>query len=94
MSLQVFIITYPTNQWFLPKTELGALNDVELVCMNPQNPDQDALASYRKVHPHGTIPCLEIEGRSPIVESGAICLYLADVYKSLGPELDKEAYYK
>lgn len=62
--------------------------------MNPRDPDQEQLAQYRKIQPHGTVPCLEIEGRQPIIESGAICLYLADIYGRLGPELDREAYYK
>ena len=62
--------------------------------MNPQDKDQDVLAEYRCVHPHGTVPCLEIEGRSPILESGAICMYLAHLYGNLGPEMDTAAYYK
>lgn len=61
--------------------------------MNPRNPDQELLAQYRKIQPHGTVPCLEIEGRQSVIESGAICMYLADIYGKLGPELDREAYY-
>ncbi|XP_052261845.1 uncharacterized protein LOC127865848 isoform X2 [Dreissena polymorpha] len=73
--------------------ELGVQNEVECITMNPRDPDQEKLAQYRKIHPHGTIPCLVVEGRQAIIESGAICLYLADVYGKLGPEADKEAFY-
>lgn len=34
---------------------------------------------YRAVHPHGYVPALEIDGET-IIESGAICLYLADKF--------------
>ncbi|XP_045212585.2 glutathione S-transferase GST-6.0-like [Mercenaria mercenaria] len=78
-------------EWLL--AELGALQDVEFICMNPRNPDQEQLAQYRKIQPHGTVPCLEIEGKQAIIESGAICLYLADIYGKLGPEYAKEVYY-
>ena len=78
---------------FLSQQELGALNDVQLICMNPRDPDQEKLAEYRQVHPHGTVPCLEIENQTTILESGAICMYLAELYGSMVPE-DKAAYYK
>ncbi|WAQ95713.1 hypothetical protein MAR_028403 [Mya arenaria] len=44
------------------------------------------------------VPCLEVNGGdiyhgTTIVESGAICLYLAELYGKLGPEQDKEAHY-
>ncbi|QRO00600.1 glutathione S-transferase family protein [Archangium violaceum] len=41
---------------------------------------------YQRIHPLGLVPALEDEGRV-LVESGAICLYLADKYpeKKLAP---------
>ncbi|KAK7507825.1 hypothetical protein BaRGS_00000790 [Batillaria attramentaria] len=48
----------------------------------------------KKVHPHSTIPALEVEGHPPILESGAICLYLADLCGRLAPEpKDRAEYY-
>ena len=64
-----------------------------MICMDPKDPDQEKLAQYRLVHPHGTIPCLEIENQTTILESGAICMYLAELYDNTEPE-DKAAYYK
>jgi glutathione S-transferase len=34
---------------------------------------------YQKVHPHGFVPALEVEGQV-LIESSAICMYLADKY--------------
>ncbi|KAL8587528.1 hypothetical protein ACOMHN_000934 [Nucella lapillus] len=50
---------------------------------------------YRKsVHPHGWVPALETEGRPPMLESGAICLYLADLCGRLVPEpKDRSEYF-
>jgi glutathione S-transferase len=41
---------------------------------------------YRAIHPHGYVPALEIEGQT-MVESSAMCLYLADrhIDKGLAP---------
>ena len=75
-------------------SELGASADIELCEMNPKDPNQEKLAQYRILQPHGTVPCLAIEGRQPIIESGAICMYLTDVYQQLGPELDRAAFYR
>ena len=61
--------------------------------MNPKDPDQERLAQYRLVHPHGTIPCLEVENQTTIIESGAICMYLAELYEDMVPD-DKASYYK
>ncbi len=42
---------------------------------------------YQKVHPHGFVPALEVDG-TILIESSAICMYLADRYveAKLAPE--------
>ncbi|XP_046581909.1 glutathione S-transferase 1-1-like [Haliotis rubra] len=74
--------------------ELEAEQDFELVRFFPGG-DAAHDAAYRKdVHPHCTIPALVVPGHIPILESGAICMYLADRYGKLLPEpKDKEDYY-
>lgn len=49
-------------------------------------------AAYRKVHPHGVVPAL-VDGAQTLIESGAICAYLADKYadKGLAPGLSSPA---
>ncbi|XP_041362222.1 glutathione S-transferase 1-like [Gigantopelta aegis] len=69
--------------------ELGVEEDFEFVKLKPNGPDKKALEDYAKnVHPHGTIPALQVEGRNPVVESGAICLFLANKYGRFGPDDD------
>ncbi|KAK7113014.1 glutathione S-transferase GstA-like [Littorina saxatilis] len=49
---------------------------------------------HKTVHPHNTIPALEIEGGPTMLESTAICLYLADLCGRLAPEpQDRAEYY-
>ncbi|KAL3875735.1 hypothetical protein ACJMK2_033656 [Sinanodonta woodiana] len=78
-------------EWLI--AELGVQSDVELVCLNPQDPNQEKLANYRKVHPHGTIPAMKLDDETVIIESGAICLYLADLYGRLVPDLSQKHNY-
>ncbi|KAL4239232.1 hypothetical protein ACF0H5_000049 [Mactra antiquata] len=78
-------------EWLL--AELGVIQDIELISINPKCTNQEILSEYRLIHPHGTVPCLQIDNKQPIIESGAICQYLAHLYGNLGPELDAEAYY-
>jgi len=54
-----------------------------------------------EVHPHATLPALTLEDGTKLLESSAICLYLADVFSDVNtvnmlPQGDKEtaAYYK
>lgn len=53
-----------------------------------------------QVHPHGTLPALVLEDSSVLLESAAICLYLAEVFldpdgNNLLPEPESTAeYYK
>ncbi|MCW8932577.1 MAG: glutathione S-transferase family protein [Gammaproteobacteria bacterium] len=44
---------------------------------------------YKKIHPHGQVPALEIDGKI-MFESGAICHWLTDQFleKGLAPALD------
>jgi glutathione S-transferase len=55
-------------------------------------------ADYRRIHPLGAVPAL-VEGDTTIIESGAICLELADRFidRGLAPPLDsplRAAYYQ
>ncbi|XP_067671240.1 glutathione S-transferase D7-like [Haliotis asinina] len=70
--------------WLLK--ELEAEQDVELVRFFPGGDQADDAAFRKDVHPHCTIPALTIPGDIPILESGAICMYLADKYGKLLPE--------
>ncbi|KAL5018931.1 hypothetical protein ScPMuIL_004653 [Solemya velum] len=68
-------------------TELQALSDIQVIYLDPLSKDKDLVTSYKsKTHPHGTVPALEIEGQDTILESGAICLYLAELYERCLPE--------
>ena len=57
---------------------------------------------YREeVHPHATLPALMLEDGTTLLESSAICMYLAEVFSDASavnmlPQGDKEtaAYYK
>ena len=58
-------------------------------------PGPERLQYAKTVHPHSTVPALEIERRPPILESAAICLYLADLCGRLAPETkDRAEYYQ
>lgn len=41
-------------------------------------------ADYLKLNPHGRVPTLVVDGRQPIYESAAICLFLADRHPNAG----------
>jgi glutathione S-transferase len=47
---------------------------------------------YLKIHPHGVVPAL-VDGEVSLIESSAICMYLADKYpeKRLAPPLNSPA---
>ncbi|XP_076459260.1 uncharacterized protein LOC143292652 [Babylonia areolata] len=91
--------------WYYPKyrstrcvwlvKELGIEDSVEYryVPIGPPPPAPEREEFRRTVHPHGTVPALEVEGRPPLLESGAICLYLADLCGRLAPELSDRAEY-
>lgn len=77
-------------------TELQALCDIEVIHLDPLSKDEGLLVSYQsRTHPHGTVPALEVEGQDTILESGAICLYLAELYGRCLPVCGhRKNYYK
>ncbi|XP_061182274.1 uncharacterized protein LOC133190598 [Saccostrea echinata] len=78
---------------FLQK-ELGATDDVQFQLYNSRDTDKSNIDHYRSnIHHLGTVPALEIEGKEPLIESGAICMYLADLYQKLQPEKDRKMDY-
>nr|KAG5713914.1 hypothetical protein BaRGS_024541 [Batillaria attramentaria] len=64
--------------------ELGIEESVEYAYVPipfPRTAPTPEREEYRKkVHPHSTVPALEVEGHPPLLESSAICLYLADLW--------------
>ncbi|XP_067671631.1 glutathione S-transferase GstA-like [Haliotis asinina] len=75
--------------------ELEAVDDFEIVKLDSiKGKDSAEYQEYkRSVHPHGTIPALQVEGEGVIIESGAICLYLADRYDKLAPPIAQRLEY-
>lgn len=67
---------------------------MHLELYDTRDPDKSKVNNYRDtVHPLGTVPALEIEGKEPLIESGAICMYLAEIYQNLQPKKDNMADY-
>ena len=62
--------------WLL--AELGKAEEVEIVPVSLHGPEASDLLTYRNVHPHGTLPALVLRDGVVLLESSAICLYLAD----------------
>jgi len=72
-------------------TELGAEDEYELVSYNPYLSSDDERQWYvDSVHPHGTVPAMvdNTMGQRVMLESGAICMHLAERYGRLLPQLD------
>ena len=63
-------------------SELGIQDSVEIVKIDLQS--QDVVGYRDAVHPHATLPALLLEDGSVLLESAAICLYLAESF--LDPE--------
>ena len=80
--------------------ELGIESQVSIERIKLHGSDPKDLMAYREVHPHGTLPALKLEDESIILESSAICLYLAECFlnpagESLLPEPEYASeYYK
>ena len=72
--------------------ELGAGGSVEVERIDLQSEDA---VSYREVHPHATLPAMKLDDGSVMLESGAICLYLAESFldDTLLPEGEHTAVY-
>ena len=60
--------------------ELGIESQVLFEHVKLHGSDAKDLMAYREVHPHGTLPSLMLEDGSVILESSAICLYLAECF--------------
>lgn len=63
--------------------ELGVQNQVTFKHTKLHGSDPRDLMAYRDIHPHGTLPSLMMEDGSVLLESSAICLYLAECF--VGP---------
>ena len=73
-----------------PKLGLDDKVEYKYVAIGPP----PELEEFRKtVNPHGTVPALETEGGRTILESSAICFYLADLCGKLAPEPKNRAEY-
>ena len=59
-------------------SELGIQDSVEIIKIDLQS--QDAVGYRDTVHPHTTLPALQLEDGSVMLESAAICLYLAETF--------------
>lgn len=78
--------------------ELGVSDYVEFEKVKLHGTDAQDLMRYREVHPHGTLPALKLEDGSVLLESSAICLYLAELFldpdeQSLLPDEEHAAHY-
>ena len=62
--------------WLLNELELE--EEVEVVAVSLHGSEASDLMTYRNVHPHGTLPALVLRDSTVLLESAAICLYLAD----------------
>lgn len=60
--------------------ELGVQNQVSFNHVKLHGSDPKDLMAYRDIHPHGTLPSLMLEDGSVLLESSAICLYLAECF--------------
>ena len=75
--------------------ELSVEDSVEVEKIDLQSKD---VVWYRSVHPHATLPALKLEDGSSLLESAAICMYLADSFldpegHDLLPDEEDKAYY-
>ena len=76
--------------------ELGIQDSVEIIKIDLQS--QDAVGYRDTVHPHATLPALQLEDGSVMLESAAICLYLAESFldpkgQDLLPDEEYSAHY-
>ena len=71
-------------------------NEFEVIELDTMKRDSEVRRRYQEnVHPLGTVPALEIEGETTMLESGAICMYLAEKYGRMAPEpKDRKDYYE
>ncbi|KAK7507821.1 hypothetical protein BaRGS_00000786 [Batillaria attramentaria] len=79
--------------WLIKELGIEEIVEYAYLPMNLPKTSPEREEYRKKVHPHNTIPALEVEGHPPILESGAICLYLADLCGRLAPEPKERAEY-
>ena len=75
---------------------MNALDDFEIIEYNPYTATPEEREDYKKnVHPHGQVPAMVTSEGDVMIESAAICLYLAQLYGQCLPDEHNEAlYYK
>ncbi|XP_071953025.1 glutathione S-transferase GstA-like isoform X2 [Antedon mediterranea] len=76
-------------------SELGIENKIQMEKVSLHGENMTDMEHYKKtVHPHGTIPALKLDNDITIIESSAICMYLADLFGGLSPHyLQRAEYY-
>ena len=77
-------------------SELGIQDSVEIIKIDLQS--QDVLGYRDSVHPHATLPALQLKDGFVMLESAAICLYLAESFhdpegQDLLPDEEHAAHY-
>ena len=79
-------------------SEIGVEDDIVIEKVSLHGPAAN-LDEYANVHPYRTIPALRLPSGETLLESGAICLYLADIYseklasQGLAPAVSEKANY-
>ena len=72
------------------------MDDFEIIEHNPHTASPEERYRYKQnIHPHGSIPAMITSEGEVMLESAAICLYLAKIYGMCLPDEQNEAvYYK
>ena len=74
--------------------EMDALDDFEIIEYDPYSATSQERKHYKdKVHPHGQVPAMVTSDGDIMIESAAICLYLAQLYGQCLPDEQNEANY-
>lgn len=77
-----------------PIPEMDALDDFEIIEYDPYSATPQERKHYKdEVHPHGQVPAMVTSDGEIIIESAAICLYLAQLYGKCLPDEQNEANY-
>ena len=75
-------------------SELGIKDDFKIIEFNPFSAKEEEMDWYKnEVNPHGLVPSMVLPDGTHMVESAAICMYIADKYGKMLPEPDKEPVY-
>ena len=73
---------------------MKALEDFEIIEYNPYTARPEEREHYKKlVHPQGLVPAMVTSESEILVEGGAICLHLAQLYGKCLPDERSEADY-